>query len=458
MKLDGDLPTVLFSIEIGARELDSKLVLASALAGKGCRTIVGHKEALKAVARSSKHVVWQGKSLFSGRGHEYIADRLLGNGSAIMFIHDEGAMHQVNAWTQNILKNHHVDDIRKRNISRVCVWGQRQKKVLSSYASELADTIRVTGSPRFDLCLPSYAWLTQRESDDARAKYSPYILACSRFVNAAHAEGQGDPFQRRMNPGIWPDNFDLKSIADIVFSQWQRAVHDFADFVMLIKELAVRYPKHTIVLRPHPSESLDFYRLAFGYFKNVAVTNQGSVLNWIRSAELMVHSNCTTGIEAILAGRPALNLLPASPGREHTDVEIAREAGVSASSVEEALDKIEALLAGDSPPHAWSSHAQSMLHNLSGESIPLLVEETMNVLKQERIDSSEVTLPEESQLRSMVRRFIKKTPANSHIASKRGGSLNADHIEWVIDGARQAHGGGGRIGHMTERYVVLDPA
>lgn len=457
MKLDGDFPTVLFSIEIGARELDSKLVLASALAAKGCRAVVGHKEALKEVARSSKRVVWQGKSLFSGKGREYVADHLLGNGSAIMFIHDEGAMHQVDAWTQNILKNHHVDDIRKRNISRVCVWGQRQKEVLSDYASELTDVIRVTGSPRFDLCLPRYAWLSKSDGDGAHVKYRPYILACSRFVNAAHAEGQGDPFQRRMNPAIWPDNFGLQNIADIVFSQWQRAVHDFADFVVLTKEIAVKCPDHTIVLRPHPSESVAFYRQAFTYFKNVVVTNEGSVLNWIRGADLIVHSNCTTGIEAVLAGRPVLNLLPASPGRESTDVEIAREAGISVGSVDEAVESVAGLLAGDAPPHVWSSRALSMLHNLRGDSIPILVEETLKVLKQEQIDSSQVVLPNPSKVRSLVRSFVKK-PANAHIAAKRGGALNAEHIEMVVQGCHANHGGGGRINRLTHQYVVLDPA
>jgi len=458
MKLDGDFPTVLFSIEIGARELDSKLVLASMLAAKGCRIVVGHKEALKAVARTSRRVLWQGKSLFSGRGHEYIADRLLGNGSAIMFIHDEGAMHQVDAWTQNVLKNHHVDDIRRRRISRVCVWGDRQKEVLSSYAPELSGIIRVTGSPRFDLCSPKYAWLTESHTKATQSKYKPYILACSRFVNAAHADGQGDPFERRMNPAIWPDNFGLKSIADIVFSQWQRAVHDFADFVVLIKEIAIRHPHHTIVLRPHPSESLEFYRLAFTYFKNVVVTNEGSVLKWIRSADLVVHSNCTTGIEAVLAGRPVLNLLPAASGRESTDVEIAREAGISASSIGQAIDNVATLIAGNAQQHIWSPHALSMLHNLRGESIPILVDETLKVLKQERIDSSQVELPHFGKLRAMARGFIKKSSTSAHIASKRGGSLSAEHIEMVVEGCRKNVGGGGRIRHMTEKYVVLDPA
>ena len=65
----------------------------------------------------------------------------------------------------------------------------------------------------------------------------PYILVCTRFVNAAHAEGQEVPFLRRMYSTGWPDSFDARAIANVVFTQWQQAVHDFADLVVLVKEL-----------------------------------------------------------------------------------------------------------------------------------------------------------------------------------------------------------------------------
>ena len=73
---------------------------------------------------------------------------------------------------------------------------------------------------------------------------------------------------------------------------------------------------------------MSFYEHAFASFKNVVVTRDESVLPWIRAAELVVHSNCTTGIEAVLAGRPVLNLLPECEGRTELDVEVAREAGL----------------------------------------------------------------------------------------------------------------------------------
>jgi surface carbohydrate biosynthesis protein len=449
-------PIVLFPIEIGTRELDSKLVMASALAAEGCTAIVGYKEALKAIGQTARRAIWQGKSLFSSKTRDHIADHLIARECPIMFLHDEGGIHQVSAWSQNVLKKHRVDDLRTRDITRVCVWGEKQKEVISKFAKELSGVLAVTGSPRFDLCHPKFSWLVNAKDQDEIATCSPYILVCTRFVNAAHAEGQEVPFLRRMYSTGWPESFDAKAIADVVFTQWQQAVHDFADLVVLVKEIALAYPHYTIVLRPHPSESLIFYQQAFSRFKNVMVRRDKSVLNWIRSAALIIHSNCTTGIEAVLAKRPVLNLLPANAARTDLDLEVAREAGIVATSIPDALEKIEAILADKVPAHAWSARAKSILNNLTVEAIPTMVRETLRVLDEKCISSSEAKLPPKRPLRSAIKRLAGHTGMNAYVATKRG-LLDAGYVEAVIAGCRANKVGSGSIHHVSEHFVVVEP-
>ena len=78
MKLN-DFPAVLFPIETLTRELDSKLVMASALAAKGCRAIVGHKEPMKEIGgastgrRLARQVAVQRRE-----GSNHLADQLIG--------------------------------------------------------------------------------------------------------------------------------------------------------------------------------------------------------------------------------------------------------------------------------------------------------------------------------------------------------------------------------------------
>ena len=174
--------------------------------------------------------------------------------SAIMFIHDEGGMHQVKAWEHHVLKTHRIEHLRKSRMNRVCVWGERQKALLSSYATELSDCIVTTGSPRFDLCRPRFHWVTEQKAKEKREKYGPYILMCTRFGTANHSQGTDDPFRRKMNPVLWPEDLGQAGIAEVWYAKWHRDVHDFADFVVLIKEMATNNTRHTIVVRPHPSE------------------------------------------------------------------------------------------------------------------------------------------------------------------------------------------------------------
>jgi hypothetical protein len=286
------------------------------------------------------------------------------------------------------------------------------------------------------------------------ARFSPYILVCTRFTAVAHSEGLHDSFIRKFDSRIQSER--VSDFAEIWFAKWRQDVHDFADLVFLIKEVAANFPQYTVVVRPHPSESLTFYSCAFSSFKNVIVSRDESALPWIRSADLVIHSNCTTGIEAILAGRPVLNLLPGCARRSEFDVEVAREAGHVVHSVAEALEKAEMLLSGEAVAHEWSAHAKAILNNLTSPAVPLVVDETVSVLREEGITSSQITLPRSRRLRDGAKRLI-GTVRNNYADSKRG-LLNPDHVEATIDGYRSKHGGaGGRVKHMTATYVVVDP-
>jgi hypothetical protein len=78
------------------------------------------------------------------------------------------------------------------------------------------------------------------------------------------------------------------------------------------------------------------------------------------------------------------------------------------------------------------------------------------VLQEEGITSSKLVLPKETKIRDTVRLLLKR-PSATYASSKRG-PMNPEHVESIVDGYRQKNGAGGRIRHMTAKYVVLDPA
>ncbi len=200
--------------------------------------------------------------------------------------------------------------MKTKTINRLCAWGKTQAEVMSDHSPELADRIRVTGSVQFDICSPRFEWITRPVVKEIERRAGPYILVCTRFGSLAHAYGIHHFFRQKFDPELSISSIDKKKLEDMWFTKWRQDAHDFAEFVFLIKELARAYSKYKIILRPHPSETEMFYQKAFSQINNIEVTREGNVLNWIRGADLVVHSNCTTGIEAVLAGRPVLNFLP----------------------------------------------------------------------------------------------------------------------------------------------------
>ena len=213
----------------------------------------------------------------------------------------------------------------------------------------------------------------------------------------------------------------MQKLRTLWLSKWRRDVHDFADFVFFVNAIAERYPERTVVLRPHPSESVEFYKAAFATVANVTVIREGNILCWLRGADLVVHSDCTTGIEGVIAGRLVVNYLPADAPRGDTDIEVAREAGVVAGSFDAAMDAVASMLTGQSIAPAWSPHAISILNNLERRSIPLVVEEVLAAIKERSIKTTELVLPPKRPVRQFLRSMTgrKKLYRDPYIASKR---------------------------------------
>jgi hypothetical protein len=331
----------------------------------------------------------------------------------------------------------------------------------------LSDISVVTGSARFDVCAPSFAWLTEKQRGPAELE--PYILVCSRF-STAHAKGQAEPFLIARDQ---PPGFDLRTSADAIFESWRHEMHEFAEFIVFIKELAFNFPDYKVIVRPHPSESVNFYEHAFATLPNVIVRRDYSALAWIRSAALVVHSNCTTGIEAVLAGATVMNFKPEMNDRNKCDVKVACEAGVAVGTIPDALQEAQRLLLSDKTTVFWSEDAKAILNNLSTESIPLLTELVFEVLRERNIDSSRIVFPKADRVRSALRPLMRNDrfaplfdqlrsavlsrPHDAYIVSKRG-RLDAQHVEAVVRGSRERGIGGGRLRHVTDSYAVIEPA
>lgn len=274
---------------------------------------------------------------------------------------------------------------------------------------------------------------------------------CTRFGALTTKKGLCNFFDGKLKHELWPANLDANVITDIVFRKFTQDALDFADFITCIKELYDTFSDYCIVIHPHPSENVSFYAHAFSAFPNAEVTNEGNVLSWIRGSALVIHSNCTTGIEAALAHRPVINFLPGQRDRSPLNVEVASQAGVIAKTLMDEMHAVETLLSGSLPTQHWTPHAKDMLNNLDHDAIPLLLNEISAVIDETQISGSHVTLPPHRLTWSLRNRLLRRAPPKP-------GQISRDHVESIVEGTLAQGGSAARIIASTPHYVVLDPA
>lgn len=388
---------VLMPIDSFERELTCRAVTACNLACSGFQAVIGAKDILHEIAAISRNVVWLGKELFAAKPFSIknkVARQLSENGSLIFYLQEEGAMFQSASWESQVLEKHAIDKLKNEKIEQLCVWGRKQRLTISSYAPRLRDRIIVTGTPRLDLCGRRYDWLERELVDQYEAAFGDYILVCTRFGSVANESSLHAFFQNKFDPSVLPSFRTPEENTNVWFTKWRRDIHDFAEFIILIKDLAATHQKTAIVLRPHPSESLTFYKTAFSSFENVIVRRDGNVLPWIRGAKLVLHSNCTTGVEAALCGKPVVNFLPGRrKERSGLDVAVACEAGLACRSIPAALEAIDTMLHGQPHHQRWSDDARDTLSNLEGDAIPKIIKGLHDRVSDLSISASTLRLP-----------------------------------------------------------------
>jgi hypothetical protein len=81
----------------------------------------------------------------------------------------------------------------------------------------------------------------------------------------------------------------------------------------MLNLVAESFPEYRVILRPHPAERLESWHDIEGRHKNLHVLFEGNVIPWLLGAEILIHNGCTTAIEAVLLGKPAVCYQPIAP-------------------------------------------------------------------------------------------------------------------------------------------------
>jgi surface carbohydrate biosynthesis protein len=430
-------PTLYLSVENKTREFDAKLLVGCAAAEAGLNVVIGQQWLMNA---NLQHMP-PGVVFFKGMNRVQAVNM----NKARRFGHTPVANDEEALGLADL--DYMVRDVAPETAQAcelVFAQGKQQKIGLMTKRRFPDARVRVTGNPRLDLLRPEFAALYAGEAAALREKYGPFILVNTNFGSIYSAWGSLDAYRQVLVNIGWMDPRKPEDVA--LYEEHVAFDRQNADTIhALIRQLVPHLGDHTIIVRPHPSERLDEWKRLYADHPRVRIIHEGNHMAWILASRVMVHTGCTTGLEAQVAGHPTLSVRAGTS--RWRGFYLSNLVNVTADTAEEGVDILRRFLT-DEPDLFAKRRPQLMAQmdeHFTGWSGPFAFQRTADTL---------MTLYEglEHQMREFewtgLPGFLRKVNRSAYQKQK----LELSIAE-VMRRIRVMHGMLGRFGSVTVREL-----
>ena len=342
-------PFLYLPIEVSARELDAKLLIAFFAVGAGYEVVLGQKWLMQRNLGRMPPGIVLFKTLTAV------------DAKSMRAAHAQG--HRVAAIDEEIpgliARNEGLRWVSPAAVAAcdlIFAVGEEHLEALLWKFPEQRERCAVVGNPRWDLLRPEFAGSHQADVRRIREQYGRFILINTNLGFTNSGKGTTEQMVRKLERG---GKFDRRKPEDAFFlSEHLRLERASRDAItVLLPMLAAAFPGHRVILRPHPSENAATWGSMVARMERVAVVRDGAALPWILAADLLIHPYCTTGVEAFALGKPAICLRPTESFV--LDNYLSPLINVSARTVDEAVAQARTIVdAGDGFAYPAASRAR----------------------------------------------------------------------------------------------------
>lgn len=236
----------------------------------------------------------------------------------------------------------------------VFCWGQRDYDGYTKLFSHKRDIFHITGSPRVDLWLPNLKAFWQR---DYIEDLKPYILFVSNNSWAVGKRHWTSFLAVQQNLGLT----EVEENERDLYRTMLKDVVMVENAVFSLRDLAQKYPEINFIIRPHPWDNEDYWKVAVGEYKNIHVIFKEGLTPWVSGATGLIHNSCTSAIEASIQGVPVISYVPSPEISDMLD--IANACGVRVENHQALESAIENIL-NEHQEHIMSENSRSLLSPL----------------------------------------------------------------------------------------------
>jgi len=190
-------------------------------------------------------------------------------------------------------------------VDKVFTWGKSEKDIIVDHYPSFDNKIVATGNVRVDLFDAKFVDLYENIVNSLIKQYGRYILFPSSF-SVNHASGVTNQLNNLKKLGRIKTEQDYEHYSKK--NEFFRNTYN--KYYKLVETVANTYKDCSIIIRPHPSEDRNPWKKLTKINKNVFLRTDFSISPWIYGSKCVVHSSCTTGLEAFLMSKPVISYLP----------------------------------------------------------------------------------------------------------------------------------------------------
>jgi surface carbohydrate biosynthesis protein len=458
--------SLIVPVENQVRELDPKLLVACAAAERGFRVFLGSRTRVDFRAATFPRSIYLSKGMTPKSAKMFRILRKLG--------------HEIAALDEEGLVYHSADEYYARRVSDATLeliailfaWGDEGAELLRGHPDYPGTPLHVTGNPRIDLLRPELRSYFADEVAQIRERLGRFVLLNTNFskVNAYF------PQMNLLVPPADPGELPALGAAGVglprAFAEGLAAHKGalFDHFREMIPAVHSAFPDHQIVVRPHPSENREPWKLVAKDLERVHVIHEGNVIPWLAASQALIHNGCTTGIEAFVMQKPALAYRPVSA--DVFDLALPNELSRQCHSIAELCDGLRAVLVDDAGCQHSDAQRHLIDHHLAAREGALAADRIVDVLEQRAAAVASRPRPPTGEYlrgwlaatqRSLVKRHIKaRIPQhrnNPEYQRNRYGGISIDELRARVDrlGACLGRFRGLGVEPVAEHIYRIDP-
>ena len=370
-------PVVYISLELKARDLDARLLVAAEAVKLGLNVVIGQQWALSKNIHSMPTGVFLFKTVNEIQAG-YMKDAAVA-GHAITASDEE-----VFACACDACFESGMGPTAAEFLDMFFAQGQRHADTVIGQYPSLSDSVSVTGNPRIDLLSAWGRASFEKQATEIREEVGDYILFNTNFgwINSIW-NAREDTKQIAIRTGHLVPNDPASVAAYETELDWERT--NMAELEKVVEWMQTGLPGFKAVIRPHPAEDPDYWKAKYSASPHVLIADNTPHIPWTMGSAALVHTTCSTGMEAALLEVPAISITPRPNAPQHAYI-MSNLVNPTVQNAEQAIDVLTSLIRNASGPMTQTDQYLDTLNEFypdreGGTAAALIADGLLNVVK-----------------------------------------------------------------------------